>query len=145
VVYRDKVLEIAKIMNVKVCSCDIEACHRLKTRKNNKGPKRTIVRFVNRKICDNFHRNKRTLNEKKKQLRDIGISNSVYINCNLSPYNKFLWGKCKKLYDEKFINRFWVFNGSLFISITENDYGIKIDHINKLMSEFPGYDFDTKF
>ena len=145
-----KVLEIADIIGIKVESDDVEACHRLKAKKKEKGPKKTIVRFVNRKFCDRFHRNKKKLHDRNNtsvqdKLREIGFRDKIYVNCNLCPYNKFLWGKCKKLYDERLIARFWVFNGSLYVAVDENDHGLKVDHLNTLKLEFPGYDFETKF
>ena len=57
------VMKIADIIGVKVEERDIEACHRLVKRKNDRGPKRTIVRFVNRKYCDLLHRNKKRLSD----------------------------------------------------------------------------------
>lgn len=141
----DKVIEIAKIIDVTIEKRDIEACHRLKSRNSN-ASKRTIVRFVNRKNCDNLHKNKKKLKDNdqvKKQLKGIGIHNNVYVNSNLCPYNKMLWGKCRRLFDSKMISRFWVFNGSLYFAVNEEDSGTKIDHLKKLQSHFPNFDFDA--
>ena len=55
-----RVVEIAAEIDVKISGNDIEACHRLKDRNNNKD-KRTIVRFVNRKFFDQLHKNKKKL------------------------------------------------------------------------------------
>ena len=133
------------MIGVKVEERDIEACHRLVKRKNDRGPKRTIVRFVNRKYCDLLHRNKKRLSDdfSKKKLKDIGIYNNVFINSNLSPYNKFLWGKCKHLHDEGFIDRFWVYNGSLHVAENSEDDGLKIGHLNDLEDLFPNLDFSS--
>ena len=138
-----KVIEIANCIGVKVKNRDIEACHRLKSR--NSKVKNTIVRFINRKIRDNFHRNKNNLKSQKESLSNIGINNTLYINNNLCPYNKFLWSKCKKLFNEKLITRFWVFNGNIFIAPELNDdNGMMIDHLSDLKKVFPGYDFESK-
>ena len=86
----EKVIEIVKIINVSIEKRDIEACHRLKSR-NPTAIKRTIVRFINRKNCDNLHRNKKKLKdntEVKNKLKKIGIHNNVFVNNNLCPYNK---------------------------------------------------------
>jgi len=37
----------------------------------------------------------------KRQIEKNGITNNLYINSNLCPYNSFLWGKCKKLHTEQ--------------------------------------------
>ena len=51
-------IKVAEVIGVRVESGDIEACHHLAKRKDGRGPKRTIVRFVNRKNCESLHRNK---------------------------------------------------------------------------------------
>ena len=139
---QQKVIDIAKSINVEIAPVDIEACHRLHKGKKD-STARTIVRFVNRKHCDRLHANKSKL--KNVDLSEFGIRNDVYINCNLCPYNKFLWGKCKKLYNEKLIDRFWVYNGCVYFASDENDNGTKISHLEDLKKIFPGYDFYTKF
>ena len=48
----EKVIEIAKAVNIEISSNDIEACRRLNASRYQKGPKRTIVRFVNRKHAE---------------------------------------------------------------------------------------------
>ena len=133
------VIKVAEAIGVQIESRDIEACHRLAKRKNDGGPKRTIIRFVNRKNCESLHRNKKKLSDDltKRKLKVIGIHNNIYINSNLSPYNKFLWGKCKHLYDEGMIDRFWVYNGFLHIAEFDSDNGVKIGHLNDLQELFP--------
>ena len=81
---------------------------------------------------------------KVKNLETLGINNSIYINCNLCPYNKFLWGKCKQLYSSKLIDRFWVYNGSIYFACDEDSDGMKIQHFKDLQAEFPGFDFTSK-
>jgi len=44
-----------------------------------------IVHFVNRKFCDNFHRNKMKLSSVQDKLRDIGLHDKIFVNCNLCP------------------------------------------------------------
>ena len=140
------VVKIAEIIGVDVKSNDIEACHRLAKRRNEGGPKRTIVRFVNRKNCESLLRNKKKLNydETKNKLNHIGIRNNLFINSNLSPYNKFLWGKCKHLHEEGMIDRFWVYNGSLHVAELNDDEGLKIGHLKDLENLFPNLDFNSK-
>ena len=82
------VIDIADSIDVKISKNDIEACHRLKDRRNPTGPKRTIVRFINRKKCDALHRNKKKLKDdpvKDKIRLILGSRNKVFINANLCP------------------------------------------------------------
>ena len=141
-----KVIEIADSIGVELKEGDIEACHRLKKGKKDKTA-RTIVRFLNRKNCDKLHQNKKKLGNKSAtdKLKEANLAGKIFINCNLAPYSKFLWSSCKKLYDEKLIDRFWVFNGSVYIAINENNIDVhtKIEHLNTLEKIFPGYDFHT--
>ena len=137
-----KVIDLAGTIGVKIEGKDIETCHRLNTTKNE-STKRTIVRFVNRKHCERLHKNKSKLYEKKEKLREIGIKQTIYINNNLCPLYKSLWGKSKKL-NEFLIDRFWVYNGMVHIAINENSKALKIDHLATLKEQFPGYDFESK-
>jgi len=86
----DKVIQIAKSIDVEVDSKDIEACHRLPNRRNSKGTsKRTIVRFVNRKHCDNLQMKKlSSLKSAEDKLKKNAITNNLYINSNLCPLGK---------------------------------------------------------
>lgn len=139
---QEKVIEIAQSIDVKINPKEIEACHRLP-----KGPKdkncKTIVRFVNRKSCELLHAQKNKL--KNVNLDYLGINNAIYINSNLCPYNKFIWGKCKKLLKDKIIDRFWVYNGFVYFASDENDKGTKVQHLADLQKTFPGYDFSSKY
>ena len=132
-----KVIELAKSMGVNISVGDIEGCHRLKKKKNNKGPARTIVRFTNRRNCEQFMRQKKTLNSSAK-LAGIGLDrHKIYINNNLCPYNRFIWSKAKELYDKKMLNRFWCFNGVINIAVNERYAPQRIGHLEDL----PNYQF----
>ena len=116
--------------------------------KDKGGPKRTIVRFTNRKWCDRLHTNKKKLREDKKvsnKLKTFGLDHKkIYINNNLCPHNKFIWGKCKRLFDDKIIDRFWIYNGFIYIADNQTDVkGTKINHINTLKAKYPGVNFDS--
>ena len=140
----ETVIKIAESIDVVIEKKDIEACHRLPNRKNRLGPKTTIVRFINRKHCERLHRKKKDLNtdDVKEKLNDLGVGDNIFINANLCPYNKYLWGKCKRLFDNKLISRFWVYNGYLHIAEKEDDDPIRIDHFTKLEEKFPRFNFD---
>ncbi|XP_066920133.1 uncharacterized protein [Clytia hemisphaerica] len=142
-----KVVEVCSALNVHVKKQDIEACHRLADKTKGNTPKKTIVRFTNRKFCDDLHRNKKMLkdgNNKniRRKFHNMGLDNSkTFINKqSLSLYNKFLWGKCKQLHTAQLIDRFWVFNGHIFINDNPNESkGTKISHLNELKESFPGF------
>jgi len=89
---------------------------------------------------------KNPTNNLKNKLKNANLpQGKIYINNNLCPYNKLLWGKCKKLYNEKKIDRFWIYNGHLYISDDEEDtQGTKIFHLNDLREKFQGFDFDAR-
>jgi len=146
-IFKVKSLEFARCLDIDINRFDIEACHRLKDNKKKNGPKRTIVRFVNRKVCDTLHKSKKKLNDSHNstKLKNMGLG-KIFINNNLCPYNKFLWGKCKQLHTEKLIDRFWVFNGHLYITddLDRDQKGLKVLHFNTLKEKFPGFDFDAK-
>ena len=131
-----------KLEGINIEQNDIEACHRLKQKQGVAGPARVIIRFVNRK-------NAEKLLKKNKELRGMNLSSiglnsrNMYINCNLCPYNRMLWGKCKGLYQQKAIIRFWVYNGQLNI-ILNDETRHKIKHLDDLKSLFDA-DFPQLF
>lgn len=134
-ILEDKVVEMFnKLEGVNLRKSDVEACHRLKQKKGETGPARTIIRFVNRKNAEMLLRKNKEL--RGMDLSDLGFNAKyMYINCNLCPYNRMLWGKCKGLHTKKLITRFWVYNGKLNI-ITNNEIRYKIAHLNDLKNLF---------
>ena len=145
-----KVIDLAASIDVSISKSNIEACHRLPNKKDDGTAKRTIVRFVNRKFCELLHANKKKLknpsNHVKNKLKNANLpQGKIFINNNLCPYNKYLWGKCKRLHEEKLIDRFWIFNGYLYISDNQDDpKGTRISHINVLKEKYPGYNFNIR-
>ena len=138
-----KVLELFKFLKIEVSKDDIEACHRLRKKPGEKGPARSIVRFVNRKHAEVLLRCNKLL--KKSDLTKIQLSSkNIYINCNLCPYNRMLWGKCKALYNKEAISRFWVFNGQLNIVVDDENERIRVCHIDDIKDVF-GQDFPELF
>ena len=125
----DTVLNIASAINVEISEYDIEACHRLKN--NN-----TIVRFTNRKICEDLFRGSKKLKEAR-TFRKAGLKDKVYINNNLCPYYKFLWIKAKLLKQKNFISRYYTWNGIVHIKIKDDSSPMRITHIIDLIRLFP--------
>ena len=60
----DKVIELCNSLDVPVQKSDIEACHRMFRNEGNNRPKKTIVRFTNRRIAEK-------LKEKRKETTNI--------------------------------------------------------------------------
>ena len=115
---------------------DIEACHRLNSKDKN-GNKTTIVRFVNRKICEDAHTFKKNINSVN--MEELGDSvKNIYVNDNLNKYYKELSAKCRRLKKKNKIKDTWCYNG--VVSIKLNDDFIKhITHKNDLDKMFPNF------
>ena len=136
----NKVVAIFKEMDVKVDPRDIEACHRLPNGRHSKGPARTIVRFVNRKNCNEIFSKKRNLKniDKKK----LNLRSNIYVNYSLCRDYRRIWYNARKLHSDGKITKFWVSNGTVKIALTENSPPISILHKSKLEELFPGCDLD---
>ena len=79
-------------------------------------------------------------NLKGMDLTSLGISSPVFINDSLCQYYKMLWRKCKKLLTNKFIDSFWVSNGSIRLRVENKNRPCVITHISDLEVLFPGND-----
>ena len=139
----NKVIEIMSAIDVDIKPTDIEACHRIGRvdRVNgSNGPRRTIIRFVNRKKCENIFRNKKKLaNVDKNKLR-VG---KIYVNHSLCGMYRTIWWNCKKLHAAGRIHSFWVSGGIVRIKLREDSNSIPIVHQEDLRLEFPGFDFNA--
>ena len=134
-----KVIEIAKAVNIDISPNEIEACHRLYQRKNQQGPKRTIVRFVNRKLAEKLIKKGKYFS-KREVFEKANLTNKIYINNNLCSYYRFLWGRVKALYGRNAIESFWVFNGSINLRFNDGtDEVLKVTHLDDLIEFFPDH------
>lgn len=134
-----KVIEIGKAVNIEICPKEIEACHRLYQSRNQHGPKRTIVRFVNRKLAENLIKKGKEF-KRRDVFEKANLTEKIYINNNLCSYYRFLWGKVKCLYNEKAIDSFWVFNGIINVRLNgDNGEVFKVTHLDDLIESFPDY------
>ena len=112
-----KVLKFFSKVGCEILSCDIEACHGLT---NND---RIIVKFLQRKDCDQVMSVKRDL--QKLKMEDIGLrgSNSIFINPSFCHYYRILWSKSKSyLIQEKLINFTFY-----FLSYKKSSFKTKFD------------------
>ena len=143
----EKVIELASELSITLTKNDIEACHRLAKKprdndKNSSQPRRTIVRFVNRKHSESFLKRKKNL--KNLNLSRINLNrHRIFINNNLCNYNRMIWGCAKRLFDKNLISRFWTYNGIITIKVSDDDVPNKIGHISDLEELFPEEDFST--
>ena len=102
---------------------DIEGCHQLPLSRNNPGgTKRVIVKFVNRKHSEDMLR-----------LKKIKSSGSkVFISNSLSPYYRYLRGKCKDLQRRGIFNQIFCLGAVVTIKVSKNGPPVKIYHKNDL-------------
>ena len=132
-----QVIQIAAAVNLNINTKDIEACHRLIKRRNEKGPRKVIVKFVNRKHCETLLKLGKKFKETSVQ-KKAGLNSTIYVNNNLCSYNKYLWSKAKSLQQKQFIHKFSCFNGVIGVLLTPHDkVHKKIKHINDLIALRP--------
>ena len=138
----NKVVTLMKNLNIQVSPNDIEACHRLNAESEN-APKRTIVRFVNRKFVNQLLSKRKAL--KSKKLDKIGLHrHRLYLNENLCSYYYKIWKKARLLFKHGLITRFWTYNGIPYVKVSENDdHPIQLSSMEKLASSFTNFDFEN--
>ena len=102
-----KVIEVLNEIQVDVSRSDIEVCHRIGKSKNS--PKKTIVRFTNRKYA------KKALLNRKSLMNNVTYNN-IYINENLTKANNTIAYNCRKLKRNGMIDKNYLREGS-YISL----------------------------
>lgn len=100
-VLEEKVIEICDSIGIKVTKTDIEACHRMFRPDNILGPKKTIVRFVNRRIAEQLIDKRKNITSEIVQRIGFPSQSKIYINDNLCTYYRKLWQKCRELKAKK--------------------------------------------
>ena len=77
----------------------------MRRKKKDNGPRRIIVRFVNRKFADKFMRKG---NEFRKPYIFVkaDLTEKIHIDNNLCSYYRYLWGKVKSLFQKQLIDSF---------------------------------------
>ena len=121
-----KAIEILQDAGVSVSSADIEACHRLpksQSAKSKNLPKRTIIRFVNRKNVECALKNKKNLKNTRK---------GIYFNENLCRNYREIWYKCRSLHSDQKIHSYFTYSGTVFYRISESAKPVRVDHITDL-------------
>ena len=140
----DKVVDILEAINIKANKNDIEACHRL-GRKGDTGPRRTIIRFVNRRSCEQIMLKKRNLADINRRALELG-ENAVYANYSLCNAYRSLWYNAKKLFHASRIQGFWVSKATVRVRLNDEDRddpGTAIFHQSQLQDLFPDFNFNA--
>ena len=114
---------------------DLEDCHRL----GKADPKKTIVRFVNRKFCYEILDKK--LNLRKVDSIKLGFQAGAvfYFSENLTPYNQLLPWKCRELKKASKIHRSWSSKGIVKLRRTMNERPISIMHDSDITDLYPDF------
>ena len=141
----ETVVAVLNHLEVNCSSADIQGCHRLSLNSNEKKsgyPKRTIVRFVNRKIGEKALANRKRLKDADLSKINYKLKNTkLFIAENLCPYDVALLSTCKQLYTKQKINSCWAWKGSIFFKIGKDDVPIKFNDFDDLYSMFEDFDF----
>ena len=139
----NKVCDIFNSINVKVMPEEIEACHRLPYAKkeDRSKPQRSIVKLMNRKKCESAMKNRKKLKDVDKSTLDFPSETKIFLNDNLCPYYRGIYGKCKSLHRNKKSFAFWSLNGIVRIKIKENSEIKSITHDFDLHKLFPNVKF----
>ena len=135
----DKVIEILDAIDITVEKSEIEACHRLPGKETHKT---TVVRFINRKHCENALKSRKKLKHCDKTSLGFSENQEIFFNDNLCPYYKKLSWMCRKVKREKLIVSTLSESGTVLIKTEENAKKIKIRHENELLDLFPDYVFN---
>ena len=128
-----KVIDILGKIDVKVTSDEIEACHRLPPSKNNP-IKRTILRFVNRKICETCIISKKKLSNVNLADLELPFGTKIFISENLNNHFRNLAFHCRRLKRENLIAKFKYQNEAFHVNIlNDSRQKYKVNHKNDLV------------
>ena len=130
------------ILPEKVTLNDVEACHRLQSRRK---PAPTIVRMKRNQV-DLIRTNRKKLHDVAGKV-NFPNGTHIFVNYNLSPNMRVVDFNARKLLKEKLIAGTWFSNASVRVKCF-NGTVLKMDHEKDLFDAFPGYEnftFDTQF
>lgn len=134
----DKVIKILGKIDVNVEEKDIEACHRLPPTKRDK-TKKTIIRFVNRKVAEKSLSNKKKLQNINKV--ELELPNTpLYIGENLNDHYRELAWMCRRLRKENLIYSYKFQNECFSVKAKENSESrIKVFHKDDLLKYYNNF------
>ena len=132
-----KALSLTGIEVTKDC---LQSAHRMKDRNQ------VIVKFTNRKQRQSVMYNRRKLKDKGSELKEIGMSDELYIQDSMSRLNQELFYKCRRLKKAKKIAATWFYNNC--INVMQYDKGpirkvfhtsdvekiLRIDNLDELLA-----------
>ena len=129
----NKVIEMLVEAHIVATKSDIEDCRRL-------GNGSTIVRFVNRKFCNDILGKKFDLHKNiYKSKLSFANDTKIYVSENLNPYNQRLAWKCRELKRAKNIHKVWSMKDVIKIRRSPNERPYSIyndDGIRYLSPDF---------
>ena len=131
----DKVLTIFNKIASELSPCDNETCHCLE-----KDNDRVIVKFSQRKHCEQIMSVIKDLKHQKMQEAGLSGNRSNQVITILCPYYRMLWSKCKRLHDLGKISNFNISSGTIKVKIPENRNPISITHTQDFVKYFPEVD-----
>jgi hypothetical protein len=120
----DIVLTLADKMRIPLTKGDIEVVHRLPAKQGK--IRSIIVQLASRKTRDEFIKKKNEFRLTNKDVVTNGKDAKIYINENLTPYNKALLFKTKTLAKEKGFSFAWFRFGKILLRKSEGSPVIKI-------------------
>ena len=132
--FEEKVIQIFEGVDLSLTVNDIKDCHRL-----GKSGKKTIVRFVNRRICKKAYWNKKNLNNKLDNAK-LGFQSvvKIFLSENSTPYNQHLAWMCRQLKQTRRIPSCW---SSKVVKIhrTMNARAKSIRHESDIKALYPDF------
>ena len=138
----DTAIKIFAEIGVQIKKRDIEACHRLSKRPGRKGPRKTILRFVNRKKISNIYQQKKGLQELDS--KKLGLGNSrIYVNSNLNRHFCRLFWNARKLLKDGKVNSVWYATECIKIRVAEDSDPLVVTHQSGLDRLFPDFNFNA--
>ena len=118
---------------------DIEDCHRLGKNGNS------IVRFVNRKVCNVILEKKFELHKNiDKSKIGFGNDTTIYVSENLTPKNQRLAWKCRELKRAKKIHKVWSMKGIIKVRQSPNERAHSINNDDDNKHLLPDFIFKEK-
>ena len=124
------------IVDEKVSVQDVEACHRLPSKRS---PAPTIIR-MKRNIIDDVWKNKKKLAEVAQKL-NFPPNTKIYANPNMSPSMRSLHFHARKLKKDGKITDAWYSNAAVRIKHLDGTTA-RIEHEMDLYDQFQQYEFD---
>ena len=119
------VLNLAKELSIDIVRSDIDAAHRLPS-KDSKRPPKILVQFVARKKRDSFLAKRKAGITSDRLVPGGNQKLKIYINENLTLFNKELHYQVKLRAKENNFKFVWVKQGKVFVRKDESNKSIKI-------------------